>query len=184
MQKVIFTLAFTLLTIGLLSAQPLIDREGTASFYSEAPLEDIEATNKEVMGAIDLKEGTLAVSMFIKKFRFERSLMEEHFNENYLESDKFPKATFKGKIKDFANMDFEKGGSFEAEAEGEIEIHGVRKPLIAKVQFQVSPSSVKSTTEFEISVADHDVDIPKLVIKNIAEVVLVKAAFNFSRQER
>ena len=78
MKKRIFTLALTLMTMGSIWAQPLIDREGTASFYSEAPLEDIEATNKEVMGAIDLAKGTLAVSMFIKKFHFERSLMEEH----------------------------------------------------------------------------------------------------------
>lgn len=184
MKNGILTFLIVALALGTTLAQPLLDREGTASFFSEAPLEDIEAINKEVLGAVDLEKGTLAVSMFIKKFDFDKSLMQEHFNENYLESDKFPKATFKGVIKDFANLDFTTGGSFEAKAEGEMEIHGVKKPLTTLVKFSVSPSAVRATTEFEVSVADHDIEIPKLVIKNIAEVVEVKAAFNFIRQQR
>lgn len=182
MKNGILTLLLAVFAFGPILAQPLIDREGTASFFSEAPLEDIEALNKEVIGAVDLEKGTLAVSMFIKKFKFDKSLMEEHFNENYLESEKFPKATFKGKIKNFSSLNFVDGGSFEAEAEGELEIHGVSKPLTTKVRFDVSTAAVIASTEFEISIADHDIDIPKLVIKNIAEVVEVKAAFNFKRK--
>lgn len=162
-------------------AQPLLDRAGTASFFSEAPMEDIEAVNKEVLGAFDTEKGTLAVSILINKFRFDSSLMEEHFNENYLESEKYPKATFKGSIKDFANLDFTNGGSFEAEATGEMEIHGVKKPLTTMVKFEASTNTLKASTTFEISIADHDIDIPTIVIKNIAEVVEVKAAFNFIR---
>ncbi|MEO9802815.1 MAG: YceI family protein [Reichenbachiella sp.] len=179
-------LTFLLVAFAMVStlAQPLLDRTGTASFYSEAPLEDIEAINEEVLGAIDLEKGTLAVSMFIKKFNFERSLMQEHFNENYLESDKYPKATFKGVIKDFAAINFTEAGSFEAQAEGEMEIHGVVRPLTAVVKFNVSPETLRVSTEFEVSVADHEIEIPKLVIKNIAEVVEVRASFNFKRQER
>jgi len=169
-------------TIGESIAQnPIIDRNGTASFFSEAPMEDIEATNKKVLGALDLEKGTLAVSMLIKGFHFDRSLMEEHFNENYLESDKFPKATFKGVISNFSNFDFSKNGSFEAYAEGEVEIHGVTKPLKAKVKFDVSGSKVSAATAFDISVAEFDIEVPRLVIKNIAEVVEVKASFNFVR---
>lgn len=162
-------------------AQPLIDRAGTASFFSEAPMENIEAVNKEALGAVDLEKGTLAVSMLMKKFHFEKSLMEEHFNENYLESEKYPKATFKGVIKDFANLDFTQEGSFEAVVEGEMEIHGVKRPLTTTVKFDASLDTLKVVTEFEISIADHDIDIPKLVILNIAEIVEVKAAFNFKR---
>ncbi|WP_421876816.1 hypothetical protein [Marinoscillum sp.] len=93
--KYIITLTiFGIVAFNQLIAQPLIDRKGKASFYSEAPLEDIEAWNEEVLGAIDLEKGTIAVSMFIKGFHFDNSLMEEHFNENYLESEKYPKATF------------------------------------------------------------------------------------------
>ncbi|SMD32787.1 YceI-like domain-containing protein [Reichenbachiella faecimaris] len=181
MKNGILTLLIVVVTGVQTMAQPLIDREGVASFFSEAPMEDIEAVNKEVLGAIDLQKGTLAVSMFMKKFHFDKSLMEEHFNENYLESEQFPKATFKGVIKNFANLNFSKEGTFEAEAEGEMEIHGVSKPLTTVVKFEIFPSSLKAATEFSISIADHDIDIPKLVIKNIAEVVEVKAAFNFKK---
>ncbi|MEO9965434.1 MAG: YceI family protein [Reichenbachiella sp.] len=184
MKNRILTLLLVAFACGFATAQPLIDREGTASFFSEAPMEDIEAINKEVIGAVDLEKGTVAVSMFIKKFTFDRSLMQEHFNENYLESEKFPKATFKGVIKDFTTLDFTKGGSFEALAEGEMEIHGVTKPLSSVVKFDVTPSTLRAETVFEISIADHDIEIPKLVIKNIAEVVEVKAAFNFKREQR
>jgi hypothetical protein len=159
----------------------LIDRNGTATFFSEAPIEDIDATNEEVLGAIDMDKGVLAVSMLIKDFHFDKSLMEEHFNENYMESDKFPKATFKGVIKDFETLDFTEEGSFEAEAEGTIEMHGVEQPLQSIVKFTVLDAKLSAATTFELSVADFDIKIPRLVIKNIAEVVEVKSLFNFSR---
>ena len=177
----ILTILLVVCAVGQNMAQnPIIDRNGTASFFSEAPMEDIEAINNKVIGAIDLNQGAIAVSMFIKGFHFERSLMEEHFNENYLESDKFPKATFKGTITNFAELDFTKKGSFEAEAEGEIELHGVTKPIKTIVKFDVLKSKIVATTAFKLSVAEFDIDVPKLVIKNIAEVVEVKALFNFS----
>lgn len=181
MKKGLLTIAIAIVAFSQSLAQnPMVDRNGTASFFSEAPMEDIEATNKNVIGAINLEKGTIAVSMLIKGFHFERSLMEEHFNENYLESDKYPKATFKGTIKNFSELDFKKNGSFDAEAEGEIEIHGVTKPLKATVKFDVADSKLAAATTFEIRVAEFDIEVPKLVIKNIAEVVEVKAAFNFS----
>ena len=181
MKTGIITLLIALAVIGNTLAQsPLVDKNGTASFFSEAPMEDIEALNEKVLGAIDLEKGILAVSMLIKGFHFDRSLMEEHFNENYLESDKFPKATFKGVISNFSELDFSKNGSFEAEADGEIEIHGVKKPIKTMVKFNVSDSKLTAATAFEISIAEFDIEVPKLVIKNIAEVVEVKASFNFS----
>lgn len=182
MKNRILMAMMTLTIFGQAVAQsPLIDRSGTASFFSDAPLEDIEATNNEVLGAIDLEKGTLAVSMFMEGFHFDKSLMEEHFNENYIESDKFPKATFKGVINDFSSLDFSKPGSFEAFVEGEIELHGVTKPLKSLAKFDVSESKLVAATTFELSVAEFDIKIPRLVFKNIAEVVEVKALFNFSR---
>lgn len=182
MKTLTLTLIITLMTMGLLQAQKtetLIDRSGEASFYSEAPLEDIEAANKEVVGAINLSQGTLAVSMMMKDFHFEQSLMEEHFNENYVESDKYPKATFKGVIKDFKKYDFSKSGSFEVTVDGEIQIHGVKKPLVTPVKFDIASGAIQAETSFNLTVADFDIEVPKLVIKNIAEVVEVKTKFNF-----
>lgn len=183
MKNVVFTTLMTILSLGQIFAQnPLMDKKGKASFFSEAPLENIEAVNNDVFGAIDLENGTLAVSMFIKNFHFDNSLMEEHFNENYLESDKYPKAKFKGKINDFTIVDFKKTGSHEVDVEGEIEIHGVTKPLRTKIRIDITPSNIKVATSFVLAVADFGIKVPRLVIKNIAEEVEVKSMFNFSRQ--
>ncbi|QSE98712.1 YceI family protein [Fulvivirga lutea] len=177
----IYILLLIIISVSKILAQnPLIDHNGTATFFSEAPMEDIEAINRKVIGAIDLQKGILAVTMQIKGFHFDKSLMEEHFNENYLESDKYPKASFKGMIKNFSELDFSKQGNFEAQAIGELEIHGVTKPLKTMVQFAISGDKISANTSFDISIADHDIKIPRLVIKNIAEVVEVKASFNFS----
>lgn len=164
----------------VIAQSPLVDRKGEIHFFSNAPLEDIEATNKEALGAIDLEKGTIAVSMLMKGFEFEKSLMQEHFNENYIESDKFPKATFKGTLRNFESLDFEKAGSFTAEVNGEIEIHGVTKPWNATVQFEVTPSSMSAKTVFMVVLEDFKVKIPRLLFRNIAEEVEVTAQFNFN----
>ena len=160
----------------------LLDKEGVAHFFSEAPLEDIEATNEEALGALNLKEGTVAVSLLIKNFHFDKSLMEEHFNENYLESEKYPKATFQGKIEGFESLDFTKPGAFDAKAKGTLDIHGVKQPLDAAVSFNVTEEGIEATTRFKVALKDHKIKIPKLVIKNIAEVVDVDASFQFDRK--
>ena len=181
--KTILTIliAFLLISEKSYGQEVLIDKNGVAHFFSEAPLEDIEAVNKKAIGAIDMGKGTVAVSMLIKNFHFDKSLMEEHFNENYMESEKFPKASFKGSISDFSNLDFNTPGSFSAVAEGEIAIHGVTKPMMGDVAFKVTNDSVIAKTTFKVALKDHKVKIPKLVIKNIAEVVDVDVTFNFEK---
>lgn len=178
--KSLIILIISILTINSVIAQStLIDKTGVAHFYSEAPLEDIEATNKKALGAFNLEKGTVAVSMVIKNFRFDNSLMEEHFNENYMESEKFPKASFTGKIQDFSTLDFSTPGTFTAKAEGELEIHGVKRPLTNDVTFEVTKDAIIVKTKFKVALEDHEVEIPTLVIKNIAEIVDVDVAFNF-----
>lgn len=165
-------------------AQLLIDRTGVASFFSEAPMEDIAAENKEAIGAIDIKKGTIAVSIPIKGFHFEKSLMEEHFNENYLESERYPNATFKGEIKNPSSLNFDENGMYEADVKGTLAIHGVEKPFETKVKFEVSPSKITASTLFNIAIEDFEIDVPKLVVMNIAEVVEVKTLFNFIKKDK
>lgn len=180
--KILVIAIVSLISSNLVQAQNvLIDKEGVAHFFSEAPLEDIEATNEKAVGAIDLKKGTVAVSMLIKNFHFEKSLMEEHFNENYLESEKYPKASFKGKIVNFESIDFSKTGTVTAKADGELEIHGVSRTITSEVTFEILENAIKANTVFKVALEDHKIKIPKLVIKNIAEVVDVDVSFNFVR---
>lgn len=176
----IITFSCLVLSVSLGTAQKiLVDKQGTAHFFSEAPLEDIEATNKKAVGALNLQEGTVAVSMMIKSFKFDKSLMEEHFNENYLESEKYPKASFTGKIQDFSSVDFTQPGTFTARADGTLSIHGVKKPLESEVTFRVNADTLVATTKFQVVLEDHKIKIPKLVIKNIAEVIDVDVTFTF-----
>ena len=158
---------------------PLVDKKGVARFYSEAPVENIEAINDKAVGAIDLSNGSVAVSMLMKDFEFEKSLMQEHFNENYVESDKYPKSTFKGKIIDFEKNDLTKPGSYVLMVSGELTIHGVTNPLETEIQCQVSSDSISVKTKFIVAVAKFKIDIPKIVFYNIAEEVEVTSSFNF-----
>ena len=173
---------FSFLLIGLLqnlTAQKLIDRAGYVKFFSEAPLENIEAINQKVLAALDTENGKLAISITIKEFQFKKSLMQEHFNENYMESDQFPKAIFVGSLIDFNKDKLLSGDSFTWTAEGTLTIHGVARTYTCPVAFETSKAKLNAQTTFTISVADHDVKIPSMLIQNIAEKVEVTAIFNF-----
>lgn len=157
----------------------LIDKAGKIRFFSEAPLEDIEATTNEALAALDMSSQQVAVSMWMKTFHFDKSLMEEHFNENYVESDKYPKATFTGTL--MQSVDYSKKGTIEVPVEGKMTIHGVTNPVKSIVKLEISDKVIKAETVFVIAVADYKVKIPSIVIENIAEEVEVTANFSFSR---
>ena len=176
----ILTILF-LFQAGVFAQTRLIDRSGTARFYSSAPMEDIEATNNSALAVIEPESGKVAVSMLIKGFNFEKALMQEHFNENYLESDKYPKATFSGQLADPALL--KKDGKFEAQITGQMTIHGVSKELTVPCQFEIMAGEIKVQSTFNLTVADFEIEIPKLVRNNIAKEVEVTANFKFLRNE-
>ena len=145
---------------------------GKLRFYSDALLEDIEATTVKATAAFNVTTGSVAVLIPIKSFEFDKSLMKEHFNENYLESDKYPDASFKGKMMD--KLVITPGGSNRVSVSGELLIHGVSQHRDITIDLKVNTDgSVVATGKFDVSVADHKVKIPTLVFQNIAEVVEV-----------
>ncbi len=180
--KAFIFLSLMILSLLSFGQGALIDKKGTARFYSEAPVENIEAINDKAVGALDLSNGSVAVSMLMQDFEFEKSLMKEHFNENYVESDKYPKSTFKGKILDFDAEKFKSPGSFTLKVTGDLTIHGVTNPLETEIQCKVSNESTAVSTKFIVAVAKFKIDIPKIVFYNIAEEVEVTASFNFKNQ--
>jgi polyisoprenoid-binding protein YceI len=159
----------------------VVDRAGHASFFSEAPLENIEAHSKEAKSILDLKTGEIVASVPMKSFQFKKSLMQEHFNEKYVESDKFPEAVFKGKMSKFEQIDLSQNQNYTMEVTGELTIHGVTRPLRTTATLKVNNGTIQGGTTFPVSVKDFDIAIPKLVIKNIAEVVEVKIDFQYKQ---
>ncbi len=164
----------------LVSAQRFINDSSYVRFFSEAPLENIEAVNIEGTAVIDLSNGQVAFSIPVKSFEFEKSLMKEHFNENYLESDKYPKATFRGKIGNWSNVP----GKRTVSVSGDMTIHGKTNPFGTEGDIDVSDKKVVVKAVFPIAVADYKIRIPKAVFYNIAEVVEVTAYFELVPYEK
>lgn len=154
-----------------LQAQKYFTKEGRIVFHSDAPMEKIEAENNKATSVIDPETGAMQWSALIKAFHFEKALMEEHFNENYMESSKYPKALFKGRIANMKDIDFEQAGEYEAQIEGTLEIHGETNDVRTTGTFTVGESSVQGDCTFTILVADYGIEIPAVVADNIAKEV-------------
>ncbi len=152
-----------------------ITKNGTVTFFSSAPMEDITADNKQVLSIIDTSTGEMAISILMKSFLFEKSLMREHFNENYVESDKFPKAIFKGKTLDFKAMS---NGSKKVEIEGTLEIHGVTKNIKIHADVTKTDEGIVLKGEFFVKVSDYKIKIPAIVVNNIGKKIKVSFELN------
>ena len=161
----------------MLNAQRSVDREGVISFFSTAPLEDIRAESAKAIGIIDLETGEVAVSIPMSSFEFPKKLMQEHFNDNYIESEKYPRATLVGSLVDWNKDDL--NGTMDFDFMGELEIHGVKQPLSTVVQISENGEILNVQSKFNVRLEDHDIDIPTIVIEKIAEVVEVTATFKF-----
>ena len=154
-------------------SQKYFTRNAEVSFFSEAPAENIEAQNRQVTCILNNENGEIAFSVQMKGFHFEKALMEEHFNENYIESHKYPKATFAGKILDFDKVDIAKEGMYKVIAEGNMTLHGIEKSMKADGELTVKDGQILLASKFNIKVADFKIAIPNAVIDKIAEVIEV-----------
>lgn len=169
-----FSLVLTFCVIGFSSmGQLFMAQNGEVSFFSKTPLEDIDATNKQVSSIINTANNEVAVQMRVTQFTFPNKLMQEHFNENYLESEKYPSATFKGKIKEV--IDLKVPGTYTITTIGTATIHGVTKPIEIKGTIVSTGQTLTFMGQFDIKLVDYKVDIPKIVFAKIAESVQVKS---------
>lgn len=177
MKKTIFTLILALSLTGL-QAQKFMSREVYIRFFGETPLERIDATTDQGSGVIDIDAGTLAFQVLMKSFKFEKALMQEHFNENYVESDKYPKAVFKGKLKD--KIDANQKGVQKVTAVGTMEMHGKEKEMEIPLEAEMIDGKLRLSSVFMAKPEDFDIKIPSVVRDKIAEKmeVTVKAELN------
>jgi polyisoprenoid-binding protein YceI len=153
--------------------QKLISKNSHIWFSATTPLENIEAHNKQAVSILDPAAGTLAFNVLIKGFEFKVALMQEHFNENYLESDKYPKASFNGKITNNSDINYKKDGTFTADVSGDLTIHNVTKPVSTKGTIEVKNGAVTAKALFTVKPADYNITIPALVENKIAKEVTV-----------
>jgi hypothetical protein len=181
MKKQILLLSFCLLAFtGESFAQKFWDcKKGKIDFFSKTPVEDIEAHTAAAGAIINTENGSIAFQVTIKNFKFPNSLMEEHFNENYMESEKYPLATFSGKIEPF--VDFNKPGTYNVKAKGKLKIHGVEVEREISGTIVVSANkTAELSADFEVPLADHKIEKPSLVFAKIADKIAVKINFILS----
>lgn len=174
--NIILFLSFFLIQVGF--GQHYRSNKSAVSFFSSATLEDISAESIKGTSVIDLGKNQMAFSIPINSFEFDKSLMKEHFNEKYMESDKFPKSTFVGKI---AGFDSSRNGIQKTQAEGEMTIHGVTKKIKIEGAIEKKGNLLLLSSSFIIRLEDYKVKIPKLLWQNIAEQVEVKINFEYEK---
>lgn len=149
--------------------------QGQVNFISDAPLESIKASSSGLRGVLDIEKGTFAFSLSINTFSgFNSPLQQVHFYENYLEVDKFPTATFSGKV--IEKIALSHGHQFTIRAKGNLTIHGVKKERIIKVNLFVGEGKIQITSDFTIFLEEHDIAIPRIVYQKIAEEIKVNLA--------
>ena len=173
MKKYSLILAGLLLASTAFGQQRYMTRTGKVTFFSSTPMENIEAVNNEMACAIDSKSGDVAFQVPIKSFKFEKALMQEHFNENYLESDKYPKAEFKGKIANLSAVNFSKDGQYNVTATGKMTIHGVTRDVTAPGTITVKGSNITAASKFRVRTSDYGIKIPGVVAGKIAQEIEV-----------
>lgn len=177
--KKIAILAFCFLTVNISFAQKMMTRTGEIKFEASMPaFEEIAAKNNTVSAILDLSTGNLAALALVKAFKFKVPLMEEHFNENYMESSKLPKSTFKGKI---LNFDPSKVSSKKTDydLEGDLTIHGVTKKIKTKIALVMSSGKLIATSNLTVKAKDYAIEIPNLVKSKIAEDVKISISLVF-----
>lgn len=160
---------------GSLSAQKFYTKSGTIGFdaTSSSSPEKIEGTNRSATCVVDTKSGAIQFAVLMKGFAFERALMEEHFNENYVESSKFPKSEFKGKLKDAEDIDFTKDGTYTLKVKGDLTMHGQTKEVETTGKLVVKGGRINADAEFSVKLSDFDISIPGLVADKVAKVAKI-----------
>lgn len=169
MKRIIITI---LLFAGVSSAsyaQKYMTRTGKVSFFSGTPIENIEAFNNETASIFDAKSGDIIFQVPIKSFKFEKETMQEHFNDDYMESSKYPKSDFKGKIEDMSKVNLSKDGNYKVIAKGKLTMHGVTHDISLPGTITVKGSELTLNAKFMVAPQDYNIKIPSMVASKIAK---------------
>ena len=183
MKRIIILL--TILLIGINSnsfAQIYYTKNGSISFFSKASLENISADNNQVISVLNIETGAIQFSVLNNAFQFPKAKMQEDFNENYIESNKYPKSTFKGNITDISNINSLKDGSYKVNAKGDLMIHGISKNIMMPATITIKDGKISGTTSFKVLIKDYNIKIPTIVINKIAESIEITVSCNYEKK--
>jgi polyisoprenoid-binding protein YceI len=176
MKKIqLFIALFLFIGISFVKAQgKFYTKTGKISFFSTTSLEDIEAINKSVVALLDTKTGDIQFAALIKGFEFKKALMQEHFNgSDYMESDKYSKAEFKGQVTNNSEINYTTEGTYTAKVKGKLSIHGVTKDIEASGKITVKEGKPTLNSVFNVLIADYNINPPKLQRDNISKSIKV-----------
>lgn len=178
------TLILTLLVANFGFAQKMITRSGVIKFEASMPgIEEIAATNTTASCIFDKNTCDFVTLALVKAFRFKVPLMEEHFNENYIESDKFPKSTFKGKVLNFDNSKLVQGKASTFDVEGDLTLHGVTKKIKTKITLTQTADKLLATSIFSVKLEDYQIKVPNIVKGKIADTARINLKFDLEEKK-
>lgn len=163
-----------------MEAQPILSRNGSVSFYSDAAMEKIEAHNRQVISNLDVTTGRMSFAILIRAFQFEKQLMHQQFNQDYLESQKYPKASFQGQIQNLSGINFNQDGTVPIHVKGILNLHGVSREVNEKGTITINGNQIRLNAKFWITLSDYQVKRPAILKEKIAKDVLVEVNTTFN----
>ncbi len=155
-------------------------KNGKISFFSHTDMEDIKADNNKVSSVLDSKTGKMQIEVLIKSFSFKKALMEEHFNENYMESTKYPKAKFDGKIDDLKAINFAKDGVYKSSVSGNLTIKNKTNQEKTEGTFTVKGGKLNGKAVFKVKLANYNVEVPSVVKDKIAKDIEITVDLDYT----
>lgn len=185
LRKIIFAASLLTSVSGLMAQDKYFTKDASVGFDAtvDASLETIAATSTTGSSVIDLSSGKIEFAVLAKSLKFKKLVMQQHFNENYIESNKYPKASFKGKIDNIKDINFQKNGTYKANISGDLTMHGVSKPVKTTATFKVNNGKVEATSQFTVVLKDYKIKIPALVADKVAKSAKIMVEANYQKLE-
>jgi YceI-like domain len=173
MRALIFGTCLLLTSVISFSQDKYYTKSGKIKFFSKTSVEDIDATNKSAVCILDTKTGDLQFAVLLKGFEFKKALMQEHFNKDYVESNKFPKAEFKGQITNNAEIKYMTDGTYTAKVKGKLLLHGETKDIEATGTITVKSGNITAVSSFNIQLPDYKIKVPAVTRSQISDDIKI-----------
>ena len=181
MKRLLIILLLSCIQLSLTGQNTYFTRTGHIYFISETDIINIDANNYQAASFLDIETGKVQVAVLIKSFEFSLATAKEHFNESYMESDKYPKATFKGNLIDFKSIRLEPDKTHQLKVQGDITIRGITKTIDAPVELYFQNEFIIAKSELRLSIDDFNIKVPKVVEHRVAKEIIVQVNMKYSR---